>query len=400
MAGTAAGRQRTLIHLLVGAPLPQLVRTIHRHGGIAPRYLLQVMALFVIALVRLPEIAIEGAIMRRRIASARRDLAPIIIVGHWRSGTTYLHNLLARDPYFRTPRMFESAFPYEFSPNPITTFRRWIMRWMLPDTRPMDDVPLADDAPQEDEMALAAMGAPSFFNCFYFPSRMRETFAREVLFEGLGAKERAHFADRLQYFLAKLMAVPPGGRLLLKNPAHSARIAELRAMLPRARFVHIRRNPAEVFASTRRLYHSMLPWLALQDFDALDVDGHILWSYPRIMDALLGGLQSLAPGEVIEVRYEDLIAAPGDTLAMIYAALGMERLPPPITEAGAVRSRTTLTATDIAEVNGRWTAYFERLGYALPCAEAAKKAGGQGPPASALPLQLLGDAARISDDCS
>ncbi|MBV8840213.1 MAG: sulfotransferase [Alphaproteobacteria bacterium] len=369
MADTAAGHRRSPIHLLVGAPLPQLLRSIRRHGGVSPRYLLQAAALFAIALVRLPEIAIEAAMMRKRIASAQRDLAPVIIVGHWRSGTTYLHNLLARDPFFRTPRMFESALPYEFAPGPITTFRRWLLRWLLPATRPMDDVPLADDVAQEDEIALAAMGAPSFFNCFYFPSRLQETFAREVLFEGLSAKEHALFAGRLRYFLAKLRAVEPCGRLLLKNPAHSARIPALREMLPRARFIHIRRNPAEVFVSTRRLYRSMLPWLALQDFETVDIEDHVLWAYPRIMDPLLAGLAAFAPGEVIEVRYEDLIAAPGDTLAMIYTALGMERPAPPIAESAAMPSRTTVTASDIAKVNGRWASYFERLGYARPCVE-------------------------------
>jgi hypothetical protein len=143
--------------------------------------------------------------------------------------------------------------------------------------------------------ALATQGARSFFNCFYFPKHMTEVFADEVLF----ASERRQFAlwrKALTYYLAKLAALNPGRQLLLKNPAHSARIPQLLALFPGAKFIHIHRDPSAVFQSTRKLYHSMLPLVALQDYRPADVDGHIVWAYREVMNRLLDSLAELPPG--------------------------------------------------------------------------------------------------------
>src|SRR5712675_159543 len=109
------------------------------------------------------------------------------------------------------------------------------------------------------------MGAPSFFNSFYFPKQMSKVFADEVLFASEGDSSRL-WCQALTYYLAKLAALNPGRQLLLKNPAHSARIPLLLRLFPGAKFVHIHRDPVAVFHSTRRLYHHMLALLALQDY--------------------------------------------------------------------------------------------------------------------------------------
>jgi hypothetical protein len=40
--------------------------------------------------------------------------APVFILGHYRSGTTYLHELLAADPRFTLPNRFETFNPRTF----------------------------------------------------------------------------------------------------------------------------------------------------------------------------------------------------------------------------------------------------------------------------------------------
>ncbi len=49
----------------------------------------------------------------RRIAGARIQ-APLFIIGHYRSGTTHLHNLLALDPQFAAPTFFQTLNPHTF----------------------------------------------------------------------------------------------------------------------------------------------------------------------------------------------------------------------------------------------------------------------------------------------
>jgi hypothetical protein len=259
----------------------------------------------------------------RRIEDVSFDPPPVFIVGHWRSGTTLLHNLISRDPGFCFPTIVDVLRPYDFYPNPFDFISRGVLLRFLPPTRPMDLVRLDPESPQEEELALATMGAPSFFNCFYFPKHMTEVFADEVLFASGSDDSLRLWRKALTYYLAKLAVLNPCRQLLLKNPAHSARIPQLLALFPGAKFIHIHRDPSAVFQSTRKLYHSMLPLLALQDYRPADVDGHIVWAYREVMNRLLDSLAELPPGRAIAVRYDELVADPVSTVKRIYCDLNL-----------------------------------------------------------------------------
>jgi hypothetical protein len=311
-----------LLHPLAGSRPSDLLRTLLVHRGVAPRYAGQVTLMFLCGLARSPFSLVE-AVQTRAIANVSPDLPPIFIVGHWRSGTTFLHNLMSRDAAFCFPTITDALRPYCFFPGPFEFISRKLLLKSLPALRPMDDIPMRADLPQEDEIALASMGAPSFFNCFYFPQTMARTFNTEVLLERVPAEAEELWRKCLRYYLAKVAALSPGRRLLLKNPAHSARIGRLRALFPGAKFIHIHRDPFEVVASTRKLYRRLLPLLALQPYDPGAVDQHVVDSYERLMDRLSEGLAVLPAGDLAEIRYQDLVGEPVQTIARTYASLGL-----------------------------------------------------------------------------
>jgi omega-hydroxy-beta-dihydromenaquinone-9 sulfotransferase len=315
--------RRPLLHLLAGANVASLARILSRRGVLSPRSYMQVAIIFAGAVLRWPGCMVEALRVARRVEDVSFDPPPVFIVGHWRSGTTLLHNLMSRDPAFCFPTILDALRPYDFYPNPLDVVTRRIVLQFLPPTRPMDDVRLDPESPQEEELALATMGAPSFFNCIYFPRRMTSVFAEEVLFAGADDETIRLWRDALRYYLAKLAALKPGRRLLLKNPAHSARIPQLLALFPDAKFIHIHRDPAAVFQSTRKLYRRMLPLVALQDYQPAEIDGHILWAYPQVMNRLLDSLAELPPGRAIAVRYDELVADPAKTLERIYRDLNL-----------------------------------------------------------------------------
>ena len=84
---------------------------------------------------------------------------PLFVLGHWRSGTTMLHELLILDPEHTYPTTFECYVPHHFA------WTEWwlppLIEWLLPATRPMDNMRTSWDRPQEDEFALCNMGVPS-----------------------------------------------------------------------------------------------------------------------------------------------------------------------------------------------------------------------------------------------
>src|SRR5947209_16325342 len=84
---------------------------------------------------------------------------PLFILGHWRSGTTLLHELLVQDPRHGYPDTLQCMGPCQhLVTGPL--LRRYV-NWILPERRIMDNMAVGWGRPQEDEFALALLGAPS-----------------------------------------------------------------------------------------------------------------------------------------------------------------------------------------------------------------------------------------------
>ena len=79
---------------------------------------------------------------------------PIFILGHFRSGTTYLHSLMgANDVRFGYPTTYQSVHPYSFLSG--ETSHAKMLEPFLSSTRPMDNMALSLQTPQEEEYALS-----------------------------------------------------------------------------------------------------------------------------------------------------------------------------------------------------------------------------------------------------
>ncbi|MCB1496736.1 MAG: sulfotransferase, partial [Bauldia sp.] len=102
------------------------------------------------ALHRASQLAHGGRIRETRVQP------PVFIIGHWRTGTTLLHELLDCDPRFAAPTTFQCMFPESFLMTQRLV-RPWIKR-LLPATRPFDNMSFGPDRPQEDEFALLNTG--------------------------------------------------------------------------------------------------------------------------------------------------------------------------------------------------------------------------------------------------
>jgi hypothetical protein len=101
---------------------------------------------------------LQSAIYGARLRNTEIEHDPIFVLGHWRSGTTHLHELLALDDRFAFPTSFECFAPHHC----LVTDRVYpkLFSWLLPGKRVMDDMALGFGRPQEDELALVALGAP------------------------------------------------------------------------------------------------------------------------------------------------------------------------------------------------------------------------------------------------
>lgn len=307
-------------------------------------------------------------------AGADLSPAPVFILGHCRSGTTLLHELLTCDHRHTFPNTYECFIPNHF----VLTERlgRRLLSPLLPKRRPMDEMALGWELPQEDEVALCNLGQRSPALGLAFPHRPDQDQAWETLAD-LPAEERRRWAAALHRFLAEVAAYRPG-RLILKTPWHTFRLPLLRETFADARFVHIARHPASVYASTLRMWREGYRHQGLSDAEEQSLEDRVLAQGERMFRAYLAARGAVPAQRLCEVTYEDLVRAPDTTLRRIYTQLELGSFEPAQAAVQAYltakrdhqRNRLQLTETQWAEVRRRWGFYYQTFGYALDADDA------------------------------
>ena len=77
---------------------------------------------------------------------------PVFVIGHWRSGTTHLHYILAQDQRFSFLEAFQAFF---FRTAFVSrSFMKPLLNKLMPKTRPQDNVEINASAPTEEEHPL------------------------------------------------------------------------------------------------------------------------------------------------------------------------------------------------------------------------------------------------------
>ena len=324
------------------------------------------------SMARAPFSCCERLVAASRLRRAPPHRAPVFILGHWRSGTTHLFNLMSRDPRFAWADPFATGLPWDFLL--LGRLVRPLGERLLPKRRFIDDVPVSPDSPQEDEIALASMQNVSYYHGIYFPSRFARHFSRGVLLDDVSDRELDRWCRRFGHYNRKLLIGRTEKTPLIKNPVYTGRVALIRELWSGARFVHIHRNPYVVYESTRKFYQSLLPRFALQEFGDDVADDLILDSYPKMMESLYKDVEDIGPSRFVELRFEDLEKEPLSEIERIYASLaipGFSDVQPVFRrylESVSTYKKSTHVLTDevIGRVDRHWGGLVRRWGYTAP----------------------------------
>ncbi len=305
-----------------------------------------------------------------RKAIARAEIrAPVFVIGHWRTGTTLLHELLILDERHRAPNTCECFTPDDFLVSgPI--FRR--LKILIPSHRPMDNMDMGWDRPQEDEFALAIMGQPSPYHRIAFANQEDVEPAAFDL-EGLSPEAREGWKQALLGFLRRVQVARPG-RMVLKSPTHSFRIRTLLELFPDARFIHIVRDPRVVYPSTVHLWRKLHKSQGLQNPTHRGLEEYVFRTFDHLYRKVAEGKQLVDPSRFVEIRYEDLVADPIAAMARIYEQLDLgsfDAVRPKLAEYLGDRSdyrtnRYELSPELQAEIESRCAAVIQRYGYDSP----------------------------------
>ena len=135
--------------------------------------------------------------------------------------------------------------------------------------------------------------------------------------------QRARWIETYLHLLRTTTRACGGRRLIVKNCAHTARIPMLLDLFPDARFVHIHRDPYEVYLSTLHMHRTVLPRSQLQATDPVRIETNVLRFYNLLMKRFLEQRTLIPSGNLVEMRFTDLETEPIEQLRSIYDKLGL-----------------------------------------------------------------------------
>lgn len=262
---------------------------------------------------------LQNVIYGRRVRETELEGDPVFIIGHWRSGTTLLHELLTLDERHTYPTTYECIDPNHFLITERHASR--FLRFILPNQRPMDNMLLGWDRPQEDEFALCNIGQPSPYLTIAFPNHPPQ-YPEYFDLENVPPLALKRWKEDFVRFLKQITIRTPK-RIVLKSPTHTYRIKVLLELFPNARFVHIVRDPYVVFLSTLKLWRSLYLEYALQQPTFEGLEEYVLDNFTHLYQKVEEARPLLDPSRFYELRYEDLVRDPVGQLRAIYQNLGL-----------------------------------------------------------------------------
>jgi hypothetical protein len=239
---------------------------------------------------------------------------PVFIVGHWRTGSTFLHQLLSLDPQFTAPTLFQVAIPDSFLTS--EKYYRPLFKHLVSKSRPMDQVKLGMDEPQEDEYAIYRLTDYSPIEGVVFP-KSKDYFLLHADRYFPPAREQEKWNSQLLNFYKKI-TLKTNRQIVSKNPFHSYRIDSLAAQFPESRFIHICRHPDAVIPSTIHMWNIVQKQNCLNDNDFSPTAKAAAAVMESLENKVEDQLSRLSPGRIARVRFEDLEAEPEIVLEKIY----------------------------------------------------------------------------------
>jgi hypothetical protein len=248
--------------------------------------------------------------------------APLFILGLPRSGTSFLHTLMAEDPGNQVPRNWQMIYPAPrpagFNPEGDKRVSRVdkqldLFNGLAPGFRELH--PIYADSPQECSEITAHV-----FQSLRFDSTHRVPAYFDWL-ETRGHEDAFVFHRKFLQFLQN--GTP--ARWMLKCPDHTFTLDAILRVYPDARFVILHRDPIAVLGSVAHLTQ-VLRQPFLRGIDAGEIGAQVAARWTQGANLLLQFDQraDVPASRKLHMQYEEFTAAPLAAMARIYSHFGEE----------------------------------------------------------------------------
>ncbi len=322
---------------------------------------------------------LERWVYGRKIRAAQVH-PPIFLIGHWRSGTTLLHNLMSLDRQFTFFNLFHAVFPAHFL---IT--ERWLgplTKFLLPATRPMDNMPTGWELPQEDEIGMMNLTAVSPYLCLALQGRPH-LYERFWSLQTASSSEQRRWREGFDLLMRKL-TVREDKPVILKSPGYAFRVRRFLELYPDARFVYIYRNPYAVLKSTYHMRRTMVQENHFGGAKFSELEQEIDDIYENLIRTYESEKSAIPPGRLVEMSYETLAADPLGAIRRVYEELQLpgfaevaQQLEPLVpTLKRYEKNKFSMSVEQRRKIYARMKFAFDLYGYAEDPEDAAVNVGG------------------------
>ncbi|MGZ5423561.1 MAG: sulfotransferase family protein, partial [Candidatus Aminicenantales bacterium] len=358
-------------HPLATGSLSNTVKVLWGNRGVDGRFLLRALNILLSNLALTPFRLLEISKWADAVERTSLREPPIFIIGTWRSGTTYLHNLMAQDGglgFVSTLQAFCPDLCIEGAKVLKPIFKR-----LLPKKRPMDNMAMSLEYPQEEEYAMGNLSPYSFYLGYSLPRRMASLF--DLLSFGDGRSDVLEAWKQIYIrILKKATLVMNGRRLVIKNPLNTSRIPVLLDMFPEAQFIFLYRNPYVVYPSLLHTFSRMIGAYQLESMTTQEIEDNVLSFYEKMMRAYWSTKETIPPENLVEVRFEEFEEEPLAVLERIYRELRLpgfgkarDRFEKYIASQGSYeKNQYAVNRETVDRISRSWRFAIERLGYSPP----------------------------------
>jgi len=354
---------------LAGYSYTNILRLLWQNGfEIHPQYWLRFLYALGLSSLCLPLRLIEYFRFDKKIKGTRIHQDPIFIIGHYRTGSTYLITLLSLDKTRGYVSNVEAYLPHIFLAFP--KFTEGLINFSLPEQRPMDNVIMGASEPTEEEYSVGAYEKQAFYNGFIFPKYF-DRYSKYNSFDACPPRDLKKWKQRYYYLVQKMSLKYQGKQLFLKNPANTYRIKHLLDMFPQAKFIHLYRNPYDLFMSTLKFYREVFAIYALQCWSDDKMQQGILDNYVEMYQKMDATRSLIPANNIIDIAYENFLNNPLHQSQRIYRELNLTGFAQSEADFSQyieaqknyTPNRHFLTNEVIKQVNHHWNFTFDRFGY-------------------------------------
>ena len=264
-----------------------------------------------------------SAIQRQRLHEE-----PVFILGHPRTGTTHLFNILSLDRKFSYTNTFQAGFPSGFL---LLERYKSYLNDVVDSKRPMDNMALTLDSPQEDELGVNVLShGTSYYQPIVFMKNEKE-YRKYINFEnGAKSSEKRAWLESFLYLMKKVTlkhtrvwdGAEEPSPLLIKSPVHTGRVKLLLQLFPKAKFIYIHRNPYDVFLSAARMADTAYWYSYLNTPTNKEVIEFIVWQYQCLYRNYIRDRDLISRENLYELSFSALNANPMSEIANIYEHFG------------------------------------------------------------------------------